>query len=74
MHEPKAKITWPVEFSNIDKGLISSNAVILKFYAPNADPFHNFQNKKVQKLDLNLTGIFLKAIVWQRGECISEQC
>ena len=52
-----------MEFSNIDKGLILSNVVILKFYAPNADPFHNFQNKKVQKLDLNLTRKSLKTIV-----------
>ena len=42
MREPKANIKWSVEFSNTDKGLILSNVVILKFYALNADPFHNF--------------------------------
>ena len=74
MHELKAKITWFVEFSNIDKGLISSNVVILKFYAPNADPFHNFQNKKVQKLGIHFTGKSLKGRVYFKTVLIAEQC
>ena len=75
MHKPKAKIKWSVEFSNIDKGLILSNVVILKFYAPNADPFHNFQNKKVQKLigSKSYEKIF-KGYCLTNTPCISEQC
>ena len=62
-----------MEFSNIDKGLILSNVVILKFYAPKADPFHNFQNKKVQKLDLNFAGKSLKGRVYFRTVIRAEQ-
>ena len=68
MHEPKAKITWSLEFSKIGKDLISSNIVILKFCVQNADPFHNFKNKNAQKLDLNLKGKSLKAVVWQKAD------